>query len=105
MLQAAIVGLGWWGSHIAQALEGSERVRVVSGFDPAANEAQARGFALARSFESLLADRDVEAVILATPHALHEAQALAAKVLAQGRAAGVAPEDLIAALKALKARA
>lgn len=32
-----------------------------------------------------------------------DAEALAAKVLAQGKAAGVAPDDLIRALKALKA--
>jgi GntR family transcriptional regulator len=34
-----------------------------------------------------------------------QAEALAAKVLALGKAAGVAPDELIAALKALKARA
>src|SRR3954469_9597914 len=33
------------------------------------------------------------------------AEALAAKVLAQGKAAGIAPDDLIQALKALKGRA
>lgn len=83
MLRAAIIGLGWWGAHIAQVLEGSERIRIVSGFDPAAG-AQPRSFPLASSFEGLLADSGVEAVILATPHTLHEAQALAA--LAAGKA-------------------
>ena len=34
----------------------------------------------------------------------NEAEALAAKVLAQAKAAGIVPEDLIQALKALKAR-
>jgi predicted dehydrogenase len=88
MLRAAIIGLGWWGRHITQALEGSERVRIVRGFDPAAEAS--RGFAdrhefsLAPSFEAILAEETVDAVIISTPHALHEPHALAA--LAAGKA-------------------
>jgi predicted dehydrogenase len=88
MLRAAVIGLGWWGRHITLAVAESDRVRVVSTFDPATEAskdfANQHGLSLAASFESILADAAVDAVIVATPHALHEPQALAA--LAAGKA-------------------
>jgi predicted dehydrogenase len=88
MLRAAVIGLGWWGRHIAQAVAESDRVRVVSTFDPATEAskdfANQHGLSLAASFESILADAAADAVIVATPHVLHEPQALAA--LAAGKA-------------------
>lgn len=88
MLRAAVIGLGWWGRHITQALRESGRVRAVSIFDPATEAsktfADRHGLSLAPSFEAILADDAIDAVIVATPHALHEPQALAA--LAAGKA-------------------
>jgi predicted dehydrogenase len=87
MLQAAILGLGWWGRHITQALRESGRVRVVRAFDPAAEAntfADEHYLSLAPSFDAILADEAIDAVIVATPHALHEKQAVAA--LAAGKA-------------------
>ncbi len=82
IVRAAILGLGWWGRHITQALRESGRVRIVSAFDPATEAskvfADKHGLPLAPSFEAILADDAIDAVIVATPHALHEAQALAA---------------------------
>ncbi len=87
-LRTAILGVGWWGRHITQTLRESDRVRVVSAFDPATDAsrefAQKHGLSLAPSFEAVLADDAIDAVIVATPHALHEPQALAA--LAAGKA-------------------
>ncbi len=87
-LRTAILGAGWWGRHITQALRESDRVRVVTAFDPATDAsrefAQRHGLSLAPSFEAVLADDAIDAVIVATPHALHEPQALAA--LAAGKA-------------------
>ena len=81
MLKAAIAGLGWWGRILARTLEDSGKIEVVRLFDvdPGGRAfADEAGIAHAESFEALLADADVEAVILATPHSLHEAQIVAA---------------------------
>ena len=82
MLQAALVGLGWWGQHIVKSLQGSDRIRIVHGVDvePDAVEAFATefGFAVTESFESVLDDNAIDTVIVATPHGFHEKQVLGA---------------------------
>lgn len=85
-LRAAVIGLGWWGRHIVAALEGSAALRVTDAvdLDPSAGEfARERGLRLSSSLEAVLADPDIHAAILVTPHALHEEQALA--VLTAGK--------------------
>jgi len=73
-----MVGLGWWGRKMVAVLEAARAdldVVVAAEPDPAAEEFCApRGLALTRRYEEALARPDVEAVILATPHALHEEQ-------------------------------
>ncbi len=84
MLQAAIVGLGWWGQTLVEAMAGAAgALRFVAGTtrtaSPAAQAfAAAQGLRLVPSYEALLADREVEAVVLATPHAAHPRQVIAA---------------------------
>jgi predicted dehydrogenase len=82
MLHAAIVGMGWWGKQIVTCLDASETIRIVRGVevepDKVAAFAAARGFPVTADLADALADDAVEAVILATPHALHEEQVLAA---------------------------
>lgn len=82
MLDAAIVGLGRWGQRIVQSVQGnSTRVRIRRGMvrHPAAADAFAKRhvFDLTNDFESILAARDIDAVLLATPHTLHAAQTIA----------------------------
>jgi predicted dehydrogenase len=82
-LQWGVIGTGGIASDFAQALTRSDRCRVVNvvGSSPAKAQAFASRFALpawAPDVESLLADRAVDAVYIATPHPAHEAQALAA---------------------------
>lgn len=82
MLNAAVIGLGWWGTTIVKSLEGSDKINVVRGVDinqdaPAAFCAE-RGLPFSSSFEDALNDPDVDAVIIATPHSLHEPMVLAA---------------------------
>ncbi len=78
MINAAIVGLGWWGRNIASALDGSNKIRVVRGID--ADTDTARAFAadhdlpVSANFRDGLDDTEVQAMILATPHSLHEEQ-------------------------------
>jgi predicted dehydrogenase len=82
MIRAAIVGLGWWGWTMVRRLEGSDKLRVVRAVDvnpeAAAPFAAEHGLPLASSLEEALGDPEVAAVILATPHALHKRQVLAA---------------------------
>jgi predicted dehydrogenase len=84
MLNAAIVGLGWWGKTLVEAVQqDSEEIRFVAGttrtMTPEVQAfADAQKFALADSYESLLANPKVDAVVLATPHSMHAGQMIAA---------------------------
>jgi len=82
MMKAAIVGLGWWGRQITGALKGSEKIRIVRGVDvnlaAARPFGEANGFPVTDRYEDALKDKGVDAVILVTPHLLHEEQVLAA---------------------------
>jgi predicted dehydrogenase len=78
MLKVAVVGLGWWGSHVARALQGNRKLRVVRGVEvnptPATRKlARDCGFELLSDFAAALKDPEVEGVILTTPHTTHEA--------------------------------
>src|SRR5438094_3451540 len=82
VIDAAIVGLGRWGRSLVESIQGkSEKLRFVLGVDPelgAAREFGARHrLRLVPPFEEALADRSVQAVVLATPHSLHRPQVLA----------------------------
>jgi predicted dehydrogenase len=84
VIRAGIVGLGWWGKTLVESVQGaSDTVRftkaVTRTVSPEAQAfAAAQGLELAASFEELLRDRDVDAVVLATPHSLHARQTIAA---------------------------
>lgn len=89
MIDAAIVGLGWWGQKIVQAVQGrSSKIRFIRGVtqEPeAVRELAARhGIPLSASLADVLSDERVQAVVLATPHSLHPGQI--AEVARSGRA-------------------
>ena len=81
-VNTAIVGLGWWGRKMSVLMgSGSAGLHLVRAVDPdpsAADFAAEHGMAFSSDLETALADPAVEAVILATPHSLHEAQIAAA---------------------------
>lgn len=81
MKRAAIIGLGWWGQHILRQLRGSTVIRIsrAAGHREAHRRiAGEHGVDFTTQFEEVLADPSIDLVILATPHALHSAQILAA---------------------------
>lgn len=84
MINAAIVGLGWWGQTLVEAVaDGSDAIRFVAGTtrtlsDDARAFAAQHEFELRGCYEELLADSAIDAVVLATPHSMHCAQAVAA---------------------------
>jgi predicted dehydrogenase len=83
MINAAIIGLGKWGQNLVNSVQGkSEAIRFVAGATRTVARAEAyaaeKGFPLFDSYERLLADPAVDAVVLATPHTLHAQQVIAA---------------------------
>lgn len=83
MLDAAIVGIGGWGKTLVNAVQGkSDKIRFVAGATrrraQAEDFAAGAGFRLHDSYAQVLADPQVQAVVLATPHLDHEAQMIAA---------------------------
>ena len=61
MINAAIIGLGWWGRNIVQCVQGkSTKLRFVHGvskeIDAALPLAEANGFTLSDDLEQALAD-------------------------------------------------
>jgi predicted dehydrogenase len=86
MINAAVIGLGRWGQSIVEAVQGkSRRLRIVRGVskEPALvrDFAAAKGFELSTEFGEAIADRQVQAVFLATPHSLHVEQITAVAAL------------------------
>ena len=82
MLNAAVIGLGWWGQRLVKSAQGSRQIRFVRGvtLEPelAREFAAAHGLAVGTSLDEVLADPAIDAVVLATPHTRHRAQVEAA---------------------------
>jgi predicted dehydrogenase len=78
VINAAVIGLGWWGRKIVGDLASSDDVRVVLGVDPAPAARAAVDVPTAVEFTEALASPEVDAVILCTPHRLHAEQIVAA---------------------------
>src|SRR2546423_11069449 len=79
MLNAAIVGLGRWGQRLVEAVSTppSAAIRFTHGVvrtpDKVASFCSTHGLTLS-TFESVLSDPRVDAVVLATPHSQHAQQ-------------------------------
>jgi predicted dehydrogenase len=89
MINAAIVGLGRWGQNLVASVQGtSDRLRFATAVsrDPARARAfiDQHGLIAVDSLDAALADPDIDAVVLATPHSQH-AREIAA-VAAAGKA-------------------
>jgi predicted dehydrogenase len=82
LIRAAIVGLGWWGRTLHERLTRSRTIRVTHGVDPAVPASGGpdglSGLTLTADFAEVLRNPKIDAVIIATPHLLHEEQAMAA---------------------------
>jgi predicted dehydrogenase len=84
MIRAAQIGLGWWGKTLVESVQGSSDVIQ---FVAAASRTQTDDYkafcathklTFHQTYEQALADPQVDAVVLATPHSLHSPQVIAA---------------------------
>jgi predicted dehydrogenase len=82
MINAAVIGLGRWGKSLVNAVQGkSDRLRFVHGVSQEPDEvrgfAAQHGFMLTTALADAIANPDVQAIFLATPHSLHVEQVAA----------------------------
>ena len=81
-MKVACLGMGWWSDVLADAIKRSGKMQIVACFSRSAEkrEAFARkyGCRAARSYEEILDDKAIEAVINTTPNSVHRETTVAA---------------------------
>ena len=86
-MKAAVIGLGWWGKQIISYLKTSQHIQVTHGVDLNISHleefAKEHQISLETQMENVLKNPAIDAVILATPHSMHEVQAL--EIVAAGK--------------------
>jgi len=111
MINTAIVGLGWWGRALVKAARDfGAPLRFVRGVtlepDTVRDFAAEHQITIETSIDKMLADKSIQAVVLATPHTRHRAQveaiAAAGKHIYCEKPFALTKADAIAALEACK---
>src|SRR5471030_1042156 len=111
MLNTAIVGLGWWGKTLVKAARDfGAPINFVRGVtlepDTVSEFAAEHKIVIGTSFEEVIADPAIQAVILATPHSKHRAQVEAAarakKHIYCEKPFALSKADAVAMLEAVK---
>src|SRR3954453_1719364 len=82
MLNTAMIGLGWWGKELVRSAPDSKLMRFTRGLtlepETVRDFAEEMNIAIGTSYDDVLADKSIDAVVLATPHTRHRAQVEAA---------------------------
>src|SRR5260370_30302052 len=74
-LRVACIGMGWWSDVLADAIQRSKKLKIVACYTR--SEEKRRAFAAkygcraAPSYEAILADRAIEAIVNTTPNDAH----------------------------------
>ena len=110
MINAAIVGLGRWGQNLVNSIQGkSGKIRIVAGTTrtlakAAVDYAEKQGFPLYDSYQKVLADPKIDAIVVATPHTqrveLIAAAASAGKHVFTEKPLTLTKQDALACIKA-----
>ena len=74
-LRVACIGMGWWSDVLADAIQRSNKLKIVSCFTRSEDKRKAfaakYGCTAAPSYETILEDRSIEAIINTTPNDAH----------------------------------
>src|SRR5215471_18663494 len=74
-LRVAVLGMGWWSDVLADAIKRSDKIDIVTCYtrsdDKRAAFAKKYGCGAAKSYEEILADPAIEAIINTTPNGVH----------------------------------
>jgi predicted dehydrogenase len=74
-LRVACIGMGWWSDVLADAIQRSGKLTIIACYtrspDKRAAFAKKYGCRPAESYEAILADRDIEAIVNTTPNDVH----------------------------------
>ncbi len=74
-LRVASVGLGWWSDELAKSVEGSEKIKIVAccsrSKDKRETFASRFNAKPIETYEAVLADPEIDGVLLTTPHSMH----------------------------------
>ncbi len=79
MIQAASIGLGRWSDQLAESIHGqSEAIQITSCYSRSKQScsefSKKFGTTIHKSYEAVLSDSTIDAVIITTPHSLHAKQ-------------------------------
>jgi predicted dehydrogenase len=74
-LRVACIGMGWWSDVLADAIQRSKKLKIVACFTRSEEKRKAfaakYGCTAALSYETILKDRSIEAIINTTPNDVH----------------------------------
>ena len=82
MINAAMIGLGWWGKHSIDSIKMSEKIKITGACSRNTENHKdflsENGLHLYKTYQEVLNDKSIDAVILTTPHSMHAEQIIAA---------------------------
>src|SRR5258708_37115951 len=74
-LRVAVLGMGWWSDVLADAIQRSKRIEIAACYtrsdEKRAAFAAKYGCAAAKSYDDILRDPSVEAIVNTTPNSVH----------------------------------
>lgn len=74
-LRVAVIGMGWWSDVLSDAITRSEKIEIVACFTRSKDKrkafAQKYGCRQAHSFDDVLKDASIEAIVNTTPNSVH----------------------------------
>jgi predicted dehydrogenase len=81
-VRVAFVGLGWWSDMLADAAKASERIAIAACMSRSADKRDAFvkkfGGVAKDTFDGVIGDSGIDAIVLTTPNSMHAAQCLVA---------------------------
>ena len=81
-INVACLGMGWWSDVLADAIKKSDKINIVSCYTRSEDKrnafAKKYACAAAPSYEAILADKNIDAIINTTPNSVHKETTIAA---------------------------